>query len=170
MDINSFNKNIARFVILVLIQVLILNNIHITNFGFTPYLYIVFLLLLPYETQGWLVLLFSFILGISIDMFDNTGGIHALATVFAGFSRPLILRGFAPRDGYNTGSSPSVESMGFQWFLKYSMIIVFIHHFIFFVVEAFSFTHFPLTLLKIGVTTIFSTCIIILSQFLVFKK
>ena len=78
---NQILKNIIRFVVLVFIQVAILNNIQISGF-INPYMYVLFILLLPFETPNWILLVLSFFLGLSIDIFSNTLGMHASASVF----------------------------------------------------------------------------------------
>ena len=64
---NQILKNIIRFVVLVFIQVAILNNIQISGF-INPYMYVLFILLLPFETPNWILLVLSFFLGLSIDI------------------------------------------------------------------------------------------------------
>ena len=76
--INNILKHSVRFVFLVLLQVLILNNIQLNGF-INPYLYILFIIMLPFEIPVWLLMLLAFVMGISIDMFLNTMGIHVCA-------------------------------------------------------------------------------------------
>ena len=70
---NEIPKNLIRFVVLVLIQVMILNNIQVSGF-INPYMYVLFILLLPFETPNWLLLLLSFFLGLSVDVAAITKG------------------------------------------------------------------------------------------------
>ena len=71
-------KNIFRFIILVLVQVLVLNNIQFLGY-INPYIYILFILSLPVRTPRWASLLLAFVLGLTIDIFANTPGMHASA-------------------------------------------------------------------------------------------
>ena len=87
--IKDLGKYVIMFFVLVLVQVLILNNIQFSGLV-NPYIYILFILLLPFTIPGYFLLGISFILGISIDIFGNTPGIHAGATVLLGFLRPGI--------------------------------------------------------------------------------
>jgi rod shape-determining protein MreD len=167
--IKLLNRNIIRFVVLVLLQVLVLNNIQISGF-IIPYIYVLFILLLPFETPGWLLLLGGFALGLSIDMFANTLGMHTAATVFMAFLRPYVLRMIAPRDDYETGSYPRIYYYGFEWFLKYTLILVFAHHFILFYIEVFRFSEFFSTLLRVLLSSLLSVILIILSQYFIFRK
>ncbi len=162
-------RNIARFVFLVLVQVLVLDNINL--FGSTnPYIYILFVLLLPFETANWLVLIFAFILGITIDSFTDTLGLHTSAIVAMAYVRPLVLRLISPRDGYEPGTFPRLFYYGFGWFLKYTSILVVFHHIILFFVDAFSFINWQDTIINIIFSSIFSILLILISQLFMFRK
>jgi len=162
-------RNIIRFAILVMLQILVLNNIQISGY-IIPYIYILFILLLPFETPGWLLLLAGFTLGLSVDMFTNTMGMHTAATVFMAFLRPYVLQVIAPRDGYETGTFPRIYYFGFEWFLKYTLILVFSHHFILFYTEVFRFSEFFSTLLRVLASSLLSVILIILSQYFIYRK
>jgi rod shape-determining protein MreD len=166
---NEIPKNLIRFVVLILIQVMILNNIQVSGF-INPYMYVLFILLLPFETPNWLLLLLSFFLGISVDIFTNTLGMHASACVFMGYLRPYILNYLAMRDGYEVGTSPTIRYYGFAWFFKYAMVLVFAHHSFLFLVEVFSFSNFSETLIRIIFSSFFSLILLVTSQFIMFKK
>lgn len=133
-------------------------------------MYVILILLLPFETPGWLLIIFGFTLGLSVDVFYDTGGSHAAALVFIAFIRPSVLQFIAPRAGYEAGTAPRIYYFGLPWFAKYTLIFVLIHHFIYFLVEAFSFSDFHITIFRVILTTIFSTILIVLSQFLIFRK
>jgi len=163
--INKVVSNIIRFIILVLVQVIILNNIQLNGF-INPYMYILFILLLPFETPGWLLLLLSFLIGLTVDMFSNTLGMHAAASVFLGFCRPRIISFISPRDGYETESQPNLRDMGIRWFLSYTIMMVFIHHFALFYIEAFSFHEFFQTFIRVFLSSTLTITLIILSEYL----
>lgn len=162
-------RNIFRFVFLILLQVWVLNNIQFSGF-INPYLYVLFILLLPFETPGWLVILLSFFLGLSVDMFTDTIGMHASASVFMGFARSYVLQSISPRDGYETGTYPRVYYYGILWFIKYALLLVFLHHLFLFTIEVFNFNTFHLVLLRTMLSTIFTTILVLLSQFIIFRK
>jgi hypothetical protein len=130
---------ILRFVFLVALQVLVFNHIHLFDFV-TPFVYIVFLITLPVEFTGGLLLLVAFGLGFSVDLFTNTLGMHASACVMAAFVRPFILNLTAPRDGYEFGVKPSIQELGIGWFLTFSSLLIIIHHFTLYLVEVLRFT------------------------------
>ncbi len=162
-------RNIIRFLALLLVQILIFNNIEIGGY-IIPYIYILFIILLPFETPAWITLILAFILGLLVDIFCETLGMHTSATVFMAFLRPYILSYFAPRDGYESGSYPRVFYYGLPWFIKYALLMVLAHHLFLFYVEMFKLQDFFTTLLRVILSTLFSTTIIVLSQFFVFRK
>ncbi|MBU0763416.1 MAG: rod shape-determining protein MreD [Bacteroidetes bacterium] len=167
--IKILGRNIARFVFLVLLQVLVLDHVHLWGFV-NPYIFILFIILLPFETPGWLLLFFGFFLGLSIDIFNDTPGIHTSATVFMCFIRPAMLKLIAPREGYEPGTYPRLYYYGFNWFMKYSIIMVLVHHSVYFFLEASGFDNLLNTLIKILASGIFSLILIVLSQFLMYRK
>jgi len=167
--IKILSRNILRFIALLLIQVLLLNNIQFSGF-FNPYMYVLFILLLPFETPNWVLLVSAFVLGLSIDLFSNTMGMHTSATVFMAYLRPHVLKIIAPRDRYETGSYPRIYYYGLTWFLKYSIILIFAHHFFLFYIEVFRFSGFFTTLTRVILSSIFSILFVVLSQYLMFRK
>ena len=162
-------RNIFRFVFLILLQVWVLNNIQFSGF-INPYLYVLFILLLPFETPGWFVLILSFFLGLSVDMFTDTIGMHASASVFMGFVRSFVLQSISPRDGYEKGTFPRVHYYGIVWFIKYTLLLVFLHHLFLFTIEVFNFNTFHFVLMRTFLSTIFTSILILLSQFIIFRK
>lgn len=158
-------KNLFRFLFLVAIQVLVLNHIQWSGY-FNPYVYILFILMLPLETPRWLLLLLGLATGLTIDMFGNTSGMHAAASVFVAFARPGILRLIAPRDGYETEAGLTPQVMGFRWFITYVSILVLLHHLVYFYVEVFRFSEFFITLLKAILNAAITVVIILLGQYL----
>jgi rod shape-determining protein MreD len=167
--IKDLGKYVIMFFALVLVQVLILNNIQFSGLV-NPYIYILFILLLPFTIPGYFLLGISFILGISIDIFSNTPGIHAGATVLLGFLRPGIAQLISSRELIEKGTTPNMTQLGFASFIKYTVISVLIHHLFLFFAEAFSFGDFFETLLRWIISSVFSIIIILGSQFIVFKN
>jgi rod shape-determining protein MreD len=152
-----------QFVLFVLIQGLVLNNIQLGGTA-NPYLYILFILWLPIETNKALVMGIAFLLGLSIDVFADTVGMHASASVFLAFVRPFVLRTLAPRDGYEVNIPPTASGLGWFWFLRYAAIGIFFHHFFLFFVEVFRFSEFFATMGRILTSTAFSLVLIALAQ------
>ena len=163
-------KNTGRCILLVLLQGLILNDVHLWQGMAVPFLYVLFLLMLPLETPRWLELVLGLAIGISIDMFTNTMGMHASASLVLAYVRPLLLKAIAPRDGYEFGMRPSVHDMGITWYLKYAPLLIFIHHGWLFFLEVYSFTGFFNTLLRVVLSTVFTFVLAVLSEYLTFPK
>ncbi|MDR2037423.1 MAG: hypothetical protein LBQ60_05820 [Bacteroidales bacterium] len=163
--IRTVSINILRFVLLVFIQLFILNNIQFSGFV-NPYLYVLFILWLPFETPAWLLLLSSFAIGMVIDVASATIGYHTIATVFMAYLRFHLLGFIAPHDGYEPGMSPTVPSLGFSWFMKYITILVLAHHLVLFWVESFGFNDFLPATLRAVASSIFTILLILLCQFL----
>jgi rod shape-determining protein MreD len=152
-------------ILLLLLQVLLFNNIQFSGYV-NPYIYIMFILLLPVEMPAWILLIISFAMGLIIDLFSGTLGMHTSATVLAGFVRPYVLRVISPRDGYEPGADPSIIIYGFRWFMIYASIIVFIHHFALFYLEVFRFADSFRTFLRVLLSSLFSISFIILLEYI----
>ena len=167
--INLILRNGARFVVLVFLQAVLFDNMQLSH-SMLPFIYVLFILLLPFETPGWLVLISSFLLGGTVDLFEHTMGLHAAAATIMGFSRPGILKIFSPRDGYEVNTYPRIYYYGAGWFIRYTLTLVFIHHFFLFYLEAFSFQHFFTTLARVILSALYSSLLIVLSQYLVYRK
>jgi len=166
--IHNYVKYTLMFVFLVIVQVLILNQVQFSGY-INPYMYVLFILLLPVTAPPWLVILASFLIGIVIDVFSNSMGIHAAASVFAGYFRPVVIRFISSHDEeYN--EYPGLLQNKFSWFLLYTSIIVLIHHAVLFFLEVFSFADFLITFFRLLLSSIFSVFIIVLSQFIIFRK
>jgi rod shape-determining protein MreD len=152
-------QNIIRFILLVLLQVLVLNNIQFLGY-INPYLYILIILALPVQMPRWVTLLLAFALGLIIDTFSNTLGMHAFATVLVAFLRNGIIKLFTSIEEGNN-PTPSFYTFGVSAYVKYVVVLVLIHHTTLFILEAFSFTNFWITLAKITLSS-FVTILMIL--------
>jgi hypothetical protein len=162
-------KQALRFILLVLLQTLIVKNIPLGAY-FVPMPYLLFILMLPFETMPMVVLLLSFATGLAVDAFYDTQGIHGSACVLMGFLRFYVLRIISPREGYEITEKPTVHYMGNTWFLSYSLPLLLIHHLFFFYLEEFGFSDFFFTLLKTMGSTLASFVFIYIIQFLFYRK
>jgi hypothetical protein len=102
-------------------------------------------------------------------MFQDTMGMHAAASVIMGYSRSFILKLFSPRDGYDSSTEPTLHYLGASWYFSYSLLLVFIHHFTFFFLEAFSADELLFTLSRMGLSLVFTMILIFISQMLIYK-
>lgn len=160
-------NNIFRFIFLILLQVMVLNNINL--FGhINPQLYILFILLYPFNRSHTLLLFLSFLLGLGVDFFENSGGINAAACLAIAYIRPWLLRfSFGVSYDYQTIKFSSTP-IGAR--LSYVGILILIHHFVLFLLEFFSFAHLLLILEKTIFTGIFTIILVILSLALFNRK
>ncbi|MGO3182385.1 MAG: rod shape-determining protein MreD [Aequorivita sp.] len=166
MQSNDIFINIVRFIVLVFLQVLILNNINLAGF-INPYLYIIFILLYPLDGNKGLLIFLSFLLGLSVDIFEDSGGVHAAACAFIAYIRPVVLKySFGVSYEYNSVKIRKADPM--ERF-TYIASLVFMHHFIMFSLEIFNVDHI-LLLLK---STLFSgifTIVLIISTLVLFNR
>jgi hypothetical protein len=153
------------FFIHLFVQVLILKNAVLFNSAFC-FLYIGYLILLPVETNPLLLMFIGFGMGIFIDMFYDSIGIHALASVFIMYIRNYWLTRVTPQGGYDNGAIPGIASNGLQWFLTYAIPLVFLHHVVLFYTEAGGFQYFGFTLVKVLCSTVYTMLVILIVQYL----
>jgi len=146
-------RNSVRFVLLVLLQVILVQNINLGAY-IILFPYVLFVLMLPFEANKHLVLFVSFLLGVVIDFFYDSSGIHTSACTLIGFVRPYVLKYIAPRDGYDIGVSPVVQDMGLEWFIRYAGTLIILHHLFVFYLEIFRFNEFFGTLLRVVLSSI----------------
>jgi len=162
-------RNIIRFIILVGVQILVIKNIELGRF-INPFIYVLFIIVLPFETPKWALLLSGFLIGITIDMFYDTAGMHAAACVFIAYIRPAVLKLFSPRDGYEFGTQPTIQYLGVPWFLSYSGILIVLHHLVLFYIEIFRFSEFFSTLFRVIMSSLFTIILVVISQYLFYRK
>ncbi len=167
--ITEIVKNSARFIILLFLQVLIVKNIYLGKY-FIFFPYILFILLLPFQTPRPFALLVSFALGLAVDAFYNTQGMHAASCVLMAFARGGVLKLFSPREGYDEILKPTIEHMGFTWFVSYSLVLIFIHHLLLFFLESFSFSEFLQTAARVFCSTLATFAFVIPLQFLFHRR
>jgi rod shape-determining protein MreD len=167
--INRLPGYILIFFILVILQILVFNNIQFSGYV-NPYVYILFVFLLPFETPGYLLLIVAFLLGLTIDIFSNTPGMHSFATVFMAAVRPSLLRGIAPKDNYQPGTLPTIQDYGVAWYFKYTVVLILVHHTVLFFIEVFDLTYIFSTLWRILASSMFTLIFVFIAQLFVFRK
>lgn len=144
-------QNIFRLIALVLVQVYVLDNIQFLGFV-SPMIYVLFILSLPVRINRSAALLLAFALGLVIDVFNNTMGIHAFATVLMAFLRIWTVRMFVSIDeGINP--TPSFRTFGVSAYIKYVITLVLIHHTALFFMESFSLFNVQLLIPKILISS-----------------
>ena len=156
--INNILRGFFYFVILVLVQILILNNIHFLRMA-TPFLYLYFIIKMPVGTAQTKVVFFSFLIGFVIDLFSNTGGMHAAACTLAGFIRQPLIGFFLGKDLVD-GIYPSYRTFGYGGFFRYVFAFVLIHHVALFLIESLTFFDPLFLVVRIAASVVTTTLLI----------
>ena len=151
--------NIARFILLLLLQVLVFNNMNLGGY-LTPAIYVLFILLLPQSINKSMLLILGFGTGLTIDLFLNTPGLHAGATVLMAFARPGIIRLFFRNLEFSSGEAPDVLKLGLGGFFRYAFVLIFIQHMALFLLEVFSFKDIGFTLYRSFLSALLTTLLI----------
>ena len=158
---NVYVKNSIRFVFLILLQVLVLDTVQFGGYVI-PYVYLLFVLLLPLDINKSLLLLLAFFTGLSIDFFENTMGLHAAAVVLLAFARPGVLKFYFPTLEYGRGEEPGLAKLGVSGFLKYSFTLVFFNQLLLTFLEIFSFHDFLHSLSDVLINALATTLAILI--------
>ncbi len=168
---NNLLKNSARFILLLLIQIIILNEIPPIHQFITPYLYFIFILWLPFGTSRIATTLLGFAIGYTLDMFTNTPGLHAAAASLVGYLRPTILNILLAQEvSEELNKEPSIGTMGWGPFMIYLFSITFIHHFYLVLLEWLQFGDFGYFIGKVIFTSLMSMLLILLAELLLNRR
>ena len=165
---NRFIINTLRFIGLVLLQVLVIDNIRL-GYYIHPCVYILFLLLMPFNTPKWKLLINGFLIGMTIDLFCGTPGLNAAATVFMAFLRPMVINGMTRRKDINENDEPSLNNMGVSWFLIYASLLLLAHNLLLFLLELFSFKLFHIIIIQ-TILSVASSILVLFLILMLFKK
>ena len=157
--------NIIRFLVLVIAHVLIVNHIRLGGYVH-PYIYLIFVMLLPINIPNWQLLLLGFGIGLTIDLFMGTLGMHAGATTMMAFCRPGIIKLVSGNQKFENTKEPNIDQLGFPWFLRYTLCMVTVHNFTLFMLEGFSFHLVGQALLRILLSVPVSCFLILLIMYL----
>lgn len=149
------------FLSVVLLQVFLFDNLSLSVF-LCPLIYIAFVLLLPIETPPVTVLFMALFLGITMDWTMGGDGVNTIATLPVAMLRLSVLRTICGKDNIREGGIPSAQRLGQGSFLRYIVILVALHHFLFFAVESLAWTQLPYILLRLTVSGLVSVCFIAL--------
>jgi|YelNatPaOPRAMG01_1025707.scaffolds.fasta_scaffold00921_4 rod shape-determining protein MreD len=147
---NLFLKYLLRFVIVMLIQVLLFGNIRFMGYV-DPMFYIWFILSLPSNMNRSLFLVIAFVTGWLLDIFFNTPGMFAFATVLVAYLRAPLLTFVVSRDNTLSAYEPSIKTLGLSTYLKYASLLIVLLHLTLFSLEAFTFSHYELVLFKTAI-------------------
>lgn len=148
-----------------LYQVMILQNVVLFHTAFC-FLYVLYLLVLPVDTNPIALMGIGFAMGFAVDMFYESIGLHAFASVLIMYLRNYWLNSLTPQGGYDSSTVPSMALNGVQWFVVYAVPLIFLHHALLFFMEVGGFQLFWWTLWKVITSTLFTTFVILIAQFL----
>ncbi len=164
---NTTIKNIIRFFLLIAVQVFVLDKVRLHQM-LTPYLYMLFILWLPFRINRSLLMLLAFILGMTVDSFRHHPGFHAAACVLMAYIRPFVINLLIPQEGAETNyDEPSFRSMGGVLpYLIYLSTLIFIHHMWLFILEAWQFSDGWYFLIKSIGATVLSLALILITELL----
>ena len=165
---NKTALQIIRFVVLVLLQVLVINHIRLGGYVH-PYIYLIFIMLLPFNTPKWQLLVLGFVLGLTVDLFTGTPGLQAGATTLVAFCRPSIIKLVTGNQKFENITEPNLGQLGGIWFLRYVLCMVLIHHFALFLLESFSFRLIGQVLLRLLLSVPVSVFLIMMILY-IFKR
>jgi hypothetical protein len=159
---------VIGFFFFLLLQVVLFRHVVLFHTAFS-FIYLLFLLTRPVESNPLTGMLVAFAMGLLVDLFYDSEGLHAMASVTLMYMRGFWLTRITPQGGYERNANPTIVANGVQWFLVYSVPLLFIHISVLFFVEAGGFTHFWFTLLKVMASVLFTSFILVLYQ-LFFSK
>jgi rod shape-determining protein MreD len=167
---NVITKNILNFAFLLFLQVLVISHIQISSM-IMPYIYVLAILMLPFNTPKWLLLVSAFVLGFFMDIFSGTMGLNMSATVLIAFVRPTLLNLISFGRDFNNDDTPNMKNLGADWFISYALVMILIHHSTLFFLEIFRWNEIGSTLLRILYSSAATLVLVVLSQLLfTFRK
>ncbi len=166
---NNWLKHIGFIGLMISFQILVFNNLDLSK-SIIPFIYPIIIISASRVSNRSLLLILGFSLGLLIDVFSNTGGAHAMSTTLLAFFQPYLLSSMGPSDSNSNKIKPSIYSLGLKNYLVFALILLFVHHFMVFLMEMFTFSNFGLTLLRISASSLVSLLLILLLQFIFFRK
>lgn len=154
---------------MVFIQVFLLKNVSVYNLA-VPYMYILFILLLPFDTNNFLLFFLSFLMGLTIDMFYDTPGLHAASCIVLALVRILFISVTVQKDGFDNEPEPTLSIMGFRWFFTYALVLTLFHHFFLFNLEVFRISEIPYTISRFLFSSIFTIILMLITGLLFYRS
>lgn len=164
---NTLVKNIMRFGLFILVQVFVLDKIHLHQMV-TPYIYFLFIIWLPFRMGRTQQMLIAFLVGFTLDSFRHHPGFHTAACVLVAYIRPFLINILIPQEGAdNNYEEPSFRSMGgILPYLIFVTVLTFIHHGWLFLLEAWQFGNIWYFLVKTLLSSALSLLLIIITELL----
>ena len=168
---SSLLRNIIRFVVFILVQVFVLNQIPALHYSINPYLYFLFILWLPFSLSRFWVMVLGFVTGITLDYFTHTPGLHAAPCVLIAYLRPFLVNILIPQQGAEMNyKEPSIKSLGLAPYATYIVLLTVIHHGFLFTLEAWQFGNFWYLVIKTLASSLISLLLILIVEMLFSRK
>ncbi len=155
----DFLKRLLLFLGLLLVQVLVLNHVHLFGFG-TPLLYIYFTICFRRGYPKWGILVWSFLLGLCIDMFSNTPGVAAASMTLVGLLQPYVLELFMQRDNEDD-ILPCFRTLGATKYVGYASILTVAYCLSFFTIETFTFFNWLQWLMSVAASAVLTLLLVL---------
>tara|TARA_B100000401_G_C52728406_1_gene682267 strand:+ start:192 stop:707 length:516 start_codon:yes stop_codon:yes gene_type:complete len=169
--IGFLQKGLLFFVLLV-VQVFFIDQLDIgqANFFIAPLVYGLVIISLPPSLEIWLLMVLALIMGLSIDLFRNTIGLNMSSLVMVAFLKNPLLNTIFSKDGYDPLKELNFTTIGWSNFLFFSLVMLFIHHFWFYIIEDFHFNRLHVLLLKALINALISVGFFILVHLITIKR
>ena len=164
-------KLIIRFFLFIMVQVFVLNQIPPLHHLVNPYIYFLFILWLPFQTGRKTLMLQALALGLALDYFTKTPGLHAAPCVLIAYLRPILINFLIPQEGADANyRDPSIKSMGLVPYFTYVAVLTFIHHAVLFFLEAMQFAGVRYFIVKTIFSSAISLFLILITELLFVRK
>lgn len=162
-------KYLFRFLLFLLVQALVLSNVPPLHRFISPYLYFLFLIWMPFSTGRVALLFIGFLLGLFLDFFTKTPGLHASSALLVAYLRPFLINLMVPKDTRELAvGSPSIQSMGTASYILFITLLTFFHHGWLVFLEWMTFGDFVYFLGKVFFTTLLTLTMILITE-LIFR-
>jgi hypothetical protein len=164
-------KNIFRFLLFILVQAYILDQVPPLHQYVKPSLYFLFILWAPFSIPRFWLLILAFIYGLGMDYFTTTPGLHAAACVLIAYIRPFLLNLLLPQDTTEKSYiDPSPGSLGWMPYFVYVLVLTLLHHIYITLIEWLSVGNFIFFIAKVGASTALSLILIFITELLFYRK
>ncbi|HSJ68040.1 MAG TPA: hypothetical protein VK921_10215 [Anditalea sp.] len=169
MNSRNFIFSIFGFFLYFAVQVFVLKNVVLFGTAFS-FLYVIYILIFPIEIKTIPLMVISFLLGLSIDIFYDTLGMHTASLLVVAFLRKSWLNVHTPTGGFDDNTQPTVLNMGLGWFITYSLPLIFIHHLTFFFIDYLGTDFYLPIIIRTFSSMVFTFMLGIIAQMLFYKK
>lgn len=169
MNTKNLFPDLLIVIMLMLVQIFLLKNLAVFGLAF-GFIYILWILILPISIGTIPSMLLAFIMGLTVDVFYETIGMHTAAATLVAFIRPIWLKIISPIGGYDDNDVPTLNQMGIQWFISYALPLFLVYSVVFFTIDQIGLGNISGALNKSLFSSVFSLLLAIIVQLLFFKR